>query len=363
MNGFSTSTGSGFWLINANGSVNTDGNAHFYGDASSRPLNGPVVGGAVAPSGTGYWLVATDGGIFTFGSAQFHGSTGNRRLNQPVFSMAPTKDGHGYWLVARDGGIFTFGDAHYHGSMGGRPLNEPINGITTSPDGQGYRMVARDGGIFSFGDMPFYGSLPGLHLHVADVIGMAPTPTNKGYWIARQGGQVYAFGDARRFASYHASSCDPVSAIFSNPEQQGYRLVTTTGATVAFGTAPGGVQATGTQQCPYFNPKSEAAIAWFKARLGSSAYEERCESAVENAFGTTSQYMTARDDWLARPDQHLDWQNAPRGTLVFYSTSADGHVALSLGNGMVISTSVNHRIGIAPVAFFQNPLGWARAPW
>src|SRR5438105_11363880 len=74
VNGFSTPTGGGFWLVYADGSVSATGDAHLYGDASGIALNGPVVGGAVAPSGTGYWLVATDGGVFTYGSARFHGS-------------------------------------------------------------------------------------------------------------------------------------------------------------------------------------------------------------------------------------------------------------------------------------------------
>jgi hypothetical protein len=49
---------------------------------------------------------------------------------------------------------------------------------------------------------------------------------------------------------------------------------------------------------------------------------------------------------------------------VFYKTSAAGHVALSLGNGTIASTSVdNSHIGIVPADYFQNPLGWAVSPW
>ncbi len=45
--------------------------------------------------------------------------------------------------------------------------------------------------------------------------------------------------------------------------------------------------------------KSEAAISWFYDRLGATAYEGRCELAVENAFGTSGQYATARANWNA----------------------------------------------------------------
>ena len=251
VNGFSTPNGAGFWLTLGDGTVGSSGSAGWYGDAHLIPLNGPIVGGAATPTGNGYWLDATDGGIFTYGGAHFYGSMGAAHLNQPVFSMAPTKTGKGYWLVARDGGIFTFGDGHFYGSTGSIKLNQPINGITTGPTGQGYRMVARDGGIFSFGDVPFYGSLPGIGLNVSDVVGMAPTPTGRGYWIARSNGDMYSFGDAHYFGNYTPSPCDPVKAIFANPQAQGYRLVTDSGATIPFGSAPGGSNPTGTpRQCP-----------------------------------------------------------------------------------------------------------------
>jgi hypothetical protein len=110
--------------------------------------------------------------------------------------------------------------------------------------------------------------------------------------------------------------------------------------------------------------KAEAAISWFYARLGSAAYEGRCELAVENAFGTSGQYSTARANWNAR-NQQQPHTAGPRGALVFYSTSAAGHVTISLGNGQVISTSSpGGKIGISPItSWFQNPLGWAWAPW
>ena len=234
VDGFSNPTATGFWVVYANGDVAANGRAHYFGGASDLPLNGPIVGGAVA-HGAGYWLVASDGGTFSYGKAPFYGSMGATTLNQPVFSMAATKSGHGYWLVARDGGIFTFGDARFHGSTGNLVLREPITGITATPTGKGYRLVAADGGMFSFGDAHFYGSLPGLGLNVTDVVGMAQTPTGTGYWIARSDGSVYAFGKAPKFRAIVAASCDPVTAIFSDPVRDGYQLVTRSGATITFG--------------------------------------------------------------------------------------------------------------------------------
>ncbi len=107
---------------------------------------------------------------------------------------------------------------------------------------------------------------------------------------------------------------------------------------------------------------SERAIQWFYNRQGWTSYEGKCELAVENAFGTSGQYLTAKANWNART-KYYPYSSAPRGTLVFYNTSVNGHVGISLGNGQVISTSAGGKIGIVPISYFQNPLGWAYSPW
>jgi cell wall-associated NlpC family hydrolase len=106
----------------------------------------------------------------------------------------------------------------------------------------------------------------------------------------------------------------------------------------------------------------ETAIDRFQSRIGTTRYEGYCERAVENAYGTQGHYASAIDDWHAR-EQHSDWRHAPRGALVFYNTSANGHVAISLGDGRVVSSSAHHQVGIVPVDFFQHPLGWAPSPY
>jgi len=231
----SLADGSGYWEVEANGTVGAFGAAHDYGSISTS-LNSPIVGMAATPDGGGYWLVASDGGIFSFGDAAFYGSTGALRLNSPIVGMAATPDGGGYWLVASDGGIFSFGDAAFYGSMGGRALNQPIVGMAADattggywivaadggvfafhapflgstgglvlnrpivgmealPDGQGYRFVASDGGIFSFGQAPFDGSTGGMTLAAAVVDMAADNPTG-GYWMAAADGGVFTFGGA-----------------------------------------------------------------------------------------------------------------------------------------------------------------------
>lgn len=108
--------------------------------------------------------------------------------------------------------------------------------------------------------------------------------------------------------------------------------------------------------------KVENAIDRFESFIGTTRYEGYCERAVENAYGTQGNYASARADWAAR-DQHTDFRNAPRGALVFYDTSENAHVAISLGDGRVVSSSAHGRVGIVPIDYFQNPLGWAPSPY
>ena len=80
-------------------------------------LAASIVGGCDSSSGTGYYLVGADGGVFTFGAAMFYGSMGGHPLAAPVVGMSITPAGKGYRLWAADGGVFTFGDATFHGSI------------------------------------------------------------------------------------------------------------------------------------------------------------------------------------------------------------------------------------------------------
>jgi hypothetical protein len=243
--------------------------------------------------------------VFAFGDAQFYGSTGGTVLNHRIVGMAATRSGHGYWLVAADGGIFSFGDAHFYGSTGGTVLNQPIVGMAATPSGHGYWLVGGDGRVFAQGDAIVNGTVWSPTFVTESIVAIVSRSTRQGFWLAA--GAV-----------------------------------------------------------PIAGAKIEAAIGWFDTRLGDRTFEDQCEAAVEASFGTIGRYPSAYRAWLAQPDPHFDWRDAPRGTLVFYKPDifgADGHVAISLGDGYVISTSVYGGIGIAPIDAFQNPLGWTYEPW
>jgi hypothetical protein len=110
--------------------------------------------------------------------------------------------------------------------------------------------------------------------------------------------------------------------------------------------------------------RSEAAISWFYARLGSAAYEGKCELAVENAFGTSGQYQH-RTGQLERPQPAAASHHCPprrAGLLRHQRCRPRDHQPR---HGQVISSSASgRRIGISPISgWFQSPLGWAWAPW
>jgi uncharacterized protein YraI len=109
--------------------------------------------------------------------------------------------------------------------------------------------------------------------------------------------------------------------------------------------------------------RANNAVAWYEARLGSTAYEGYCEMAAENAYGRTGIYASAMADWndaVARGTAHYGDLNAPRGALVFWNISYPyGHVGISRGDGTFVATSVNGRIGAAYLPYYANYLGWS----
>jgi len=222
----------GWWTVTGLGLVQAAGGAPSFGDASTLPLNGLIVGGTATADGGGYWLVAGDGGVFAYGNAPFFGSMGGQALNKPIVGMATTPTGGGYWLVASDGGVFSFGDAAFFGSMGGTPLNRPAVGMASSSAAPGgYWLVASDGGIFAFGSAGFHGSMGGTPIN-KPVVGMAAVSDGSGYWMVARDGGIFAFGSAGFRGSLGGQSTAPVAGMV--PAGSGYRLVAIDGTVTTF---------------------------------------------------------------------------------------------------------------------------------
>ncbi len=116
------------------------------------------------------------------------------------------------------------------------------------------------------------------------------------------------------------------------------------------------------------------AISWAEARLGQSIYYDQCLLFVADAYGSAGVSIGSAnspvDYWNAHTGHHTD-TNAPEGALVFWDATADnsdGHVALSIGNGLVISsyersTTTIHEFSIASRNSAGYPyLGWMMPP-
>jgi uncharacterized protein YraI len=112
------------------------------------------------------------------------------------------------------------------------------------------------------------------------------------------------------------------------------------------------------------NSRADQAINWYQAKFGDTSYHMRCETAVENAYGTSGRYTSALANWNTAVSQgraHRGDLQAPRGALVFWDiTEPYGHVGISRGDGTFVATDVNGTaIGAASLPHYSNYLGWA----
>lgn len=113
------------------------------------------------------------------------------------------------------------------------------------------------------------------------------------------------------------------------------------------------------------NPRGyPKAINWAFANLGTSAYEGYCLIFVRKSYGwmNGSGWHTAEigGDWFASRNL-LKKGVPPRGAVVWYHNSVGtGHVAISLGEGLVIGSSVNGKVGVAHYKAHESYRGWSR---
>jgi hypothetical protein len=112
------------------------------------------------------------------------------------------------------------------------------------------------------------------------------------------------------------------------------------------------------------DPNAASAIAFAKARLGHTDWNNECELFVERAYGTSGRFATAT--------AHYQWQKAngrihtgsvpPAGAAVFFtSTTSAGHIMLSIGGNSAISTGPT----VYQTSTFRQRsdyLGWAYVP-
>ncbi|MGA2211431.1 MAG: IPT/TIG domain-containing protein [Acidimicrobiales bacterium] len=186
---------SGYWTLEADGTVSAAGTARSYGslapDRHTTPLVALVAGGGGA--GGGYWIVTAGGGVFGFGDAHSHGSV-SHPLVSPIVSATSTTDGGGYWMVGDTGNVFAFGDARNDGSLSGHHFTGSVVAIIANPTGNGYWVVTSTGGVYPFGGAEH---LTGLSSATSPVVSATPTPDGGGCWLLEANGSVRVVGDAR----------------------------------------------------------------------------------------------------------------------------------------------------------------------
>jgi uncharacterized protein YraI len=114
------------------------------------------------------------------------------------------------------------------------------------------------------------------------------------------------------------------------------------------------------------NPRApNGAINWAFDRYRSTAYENLCLAFTAQAYGWGgSGWNTAEigGDWETSHGYMHTSGIPPRGALVWYhNSSGTGHVAISLGEGKVIGTSVSGAVGVAGYLDHGMYRGWSVA--
>jgi uncharacterized protein YraI len=115
---------------------------------------------------------------------------------------------------------------------------------------------------------------------------------------------------------------------------------------------------------PRANPRGkDGAISYEFARLGSTAEEGWCLRFQAQAYGWShAGWETAEigGDWESSHGYLHTTGTPPRGALVWYHNSAGtGHVVVSLGEGKIIGSSVNGRVGVAGYLYRTGYRGWS----
>jgi hypothetical protein len=124
-------------------------------------------------------------------------------------------------------------------------------------------------------------------------------------------------------------------------------------------------------QLPKDNPRTpQEAIDWIRKQVEnpSQSWYRKCLNLMAQAYGYSHSGVTyAIDHFRKAPAsmKHTD-RNPPAGALVFWTTgSRAGHVALSLGNGMVASNDIrgDGKVAIVPMDEIDEKWGADYQGW
>ncbi|HWW95516.1 MAG TPA: transglycosylase SLT domain-containing protein [Vicinamibacteria bacterium] len=114
-------------------------------------------------------------------------------------------------------------------------------------------------------------------------------------------------------------------------------------------------------------PAAAEAVTDALAEVGKSEDHNLCLVFVRTMFDVGPMYPTAASAWIGAQYKHVGDTNPPSGVPVWWSggSSGAGHVALSIGNGKIVSSDIaGGRVGLVPLAKIHdawglNYLGWS----
>ncbi|MBT8162587.1 SH3 domain-containing protein [Arthrobacter sp. GN70] len=120
---------------------------------------------------------------------------------------------------------------------------------------------------------------------------------------------------------------------------------------------------------PTGGSREAKAVAYARSMIGNTSLGGWCEVFAARAYGNSFFFTNAISNYrwqAARGRIHAD-KNAPAGALVYYSSprwdAGNGHVAISNGNGQVITTlELGQPISVKSISWPPGFLGWAYAP-
>ena len=222
------------WILSPSGSVRTQG-GRSAGSTSIRKtgaLPGAAVAVAATPNDAGYWVLEANGTVKTIGNARHERQRGHRSKG-PFVAIASGINSRGYFLLSASGVIESFGDAPALPSARSRAR---AVSFAITPDGQGALILFRDGAIAAIGDAKALSDPAARHAR-GPFVGIIEDPSGGGYLVLSSRGAVLAFGNARRLGSGPTKAA-PYRAIAATGDGRGYFLLGRD-AVVGFGDARG----------------------------------------------------------------------------------------------------------------------------
>jgi hypothetical protein len=214
--------------------ITADGKSMAFGRAAgfkNPRFFGTAVAAALRPSGKGYWLVRADGTLASAGDAPAPRAGPLGRKRDPVVAAVSTASGDGFWRITGSGFVAPVNAPALGGTASG-----PVVAATASPTGTGLWMLTATGLISSLGDAP---PLPAANLTRGHAVSIAANPSGTGAWVLTDLGDVIPVGGAPDFGALSREGlCKaPFAATIRATAGTGYVISGVDGSVWAYGDA------------------------------------------------------------------------------------------------------------------------------